>query len=107
MFPEALAQTVVIPTPQQGYKDLGLFIGNVLTILFAVAVFVLLFMIIYALVSAGGGGADKEAVGKARGTVINALIGLAVLAVAFALAQVAGNFLGFNNITTIIIPAPK
>lgn len=103
---ETFAQsTVVIATPAQGYKDLGLFTGNVLTILYALSVLLLLFMIVYALVSAGSGG-DKEAVGKARGTIINALIGIAILSVAFALAVVAGQFLGFNNITSLTIPAP-
>ena len=52
-------------------------------------------------------GGDKEAVGKARGRIINALIGLAVLAVAFALAKVAAQFLGFPNISTDGIPIPK
>ncbi|MBI2314685.1 hypothetical protein HYU93_01330 [Candidatus Daviesbacteria bacterium] len=50
-------------------------------------------------------GGDKEAVGKARGRIINALIGLAVLAVAFALANVAARFTGLN-LFDLTIPAP-
>lgn len=99
-------QTIVIATPAQGYKDVGVFIGNILTILFAIAVLVVLFMFIYSLVLAGSAG-DKEGAGKARGAIINALVGLAVLAVAFALAVVAANFLGFDNITQLIIPGPR
>lgn len=104
---EVFAQeTVVIATPAQGYKNLGAFIGNVLTVLFAIAALVVLFMLIYGIVSAGTAG-DKEATGKARGAIVNALIGLAVLAVAFALAVVAGQFLGFSDLSKIIIPQPQ
>ena len=50
-------------------------------------------------------GGDKDNVGKARNRIINALIGLAVLAVAFALFKVAGQFLGFDT-TSFTIPRP-
>lgn len=107
MIKEVFAQqTIAIATPQQGYKDFGAFIGNILTVLFAIAVFVVLFMLIYGIVSAGTAG-DKEAVAKARGAIVSALIGLAVLAVAFALAVVAAQFLGFSNLSQIIIPQPQ
>lgn len=107
MTQEVFAQTqIAIPTPAQGYKDFGVFIGNILTILFIIAVFVVLFMFIYGIVSAGTAG-DKEATGKARGAIVNALVGLAVLAVAFALAVVAAQFLGFPDLSQIIIPQPQ
>jgi hypothetical protein len=103
----AFAQTsIMIATPEAGYKNLGLFIGNVLTILFAIAVLVVLFMLVWGAYEWITSGGDKEAIGKARGRILNALIGLAVLSVAFALAAVAAQFLGFNNITNITIPAP-
>ena len=104
----SIAQTTIsVATPAQGYKDLGAFIGNVLTVLFTIAVLVVLFMLVWGAYEWITSGGDKEAVGKARGRILNALIGLAVLAVAYALAAVAAQFLGFNNITTIIVPAPK
>lgn len=51
-------------------------------------------------------GGDKEAVGKARNRIINALIGLAVLAVAFALARLGAHFVGVD-ISNIKIPVPS
>ena len=68
-----------------------------------------MFMILYLLLGAFDwitSGGDKDAVGKARNRIINALIGLAVLAIAFALAKVASQFLGFN-IENITIPSPN
>lgn len=100
-------QTISISTPAQGYKNLGAFIGNVLTVLFAIAALVVLFMLVWGAYEWIVSGGDKEAVGKARGRILNALIGLAVLAVAFALAVVAAQFLGFANLNSIIIPAPQ
>ena len=54
-------------------------------------------------------GGDKEAVGKARSKIINALVGMAVLAIAFAIFSLAGQFLGFSttNFTIPTPPAPK
>lgn len=88
-----------------GYSTLGDFIQKTLSLAFIVAVIVVLFMLIWGAFEWITSGGDKEAVGKARGRIINALIGLAVLAVAFALFQVAGQFLGFD-IRNFIVPEP-
>lgn len=99
--------SINITPPEQGYKDLGNFITNVLTLAFTIAVLVVLVMLIWGAFEWITSGGDKEAVGKARSRIINALIGLAVLAVAFALATVAAQFLGFPNFTSLPIPAPS
>lgn len=99
-------QTISIATPAQGYKDLGKFVTNILTVLFALAALVVLFMLVWGAYEWITSGGDKEAVGKARGRILNALVGLAVLAVAFALAVVAAQFLGFTNLNSIVIPGP-
>ena len=101
------ADPIVITKPTEGYTDLGVFISNVLTILFGVAVLVVLFMLVWGAYEWITSGGDKEAVGKARSRILNALIGLAVLAVAFAIAVVAAQFLGFENgLNSIPIPDP-
>lgn len=91
-----------------GYTDIGNFISNILTVAFIFAVIVVLFMLIwgsYEWITSGG---DKEAVGKARNRILNALIGIAVLAVAFALAQLGAQILGFPNLLQkITIPSPN
>ena len=93
--------------PTKGYSSLGNFIGNFLTLALAIAILVVLVMLIWGAFEWITSGGDKEAVGKARGRIINALIGLAVLAIAFALAKVAGQFLGFPNLNNIPIPTPN
>src|SRR3990172_10167427 len=92
---QALAQT---PTPKadiiikfhqgKGYENLGDFISNFLILAFAIALLVVLVMLIWGAFEWITSGGDKDAVGKARNRIINALIGLAVLAIAFALANV-------------------
>lgn len=102
------ATTINITKPAAGYTTLGPFITNILTVLFAVATLVVLFMLIWGAYEWITSGGDKEAVGKARGRILNALIGLAVLAVAFAIAVVAAQFLGFNEgLNSITIPGPS
>lgn len=105
---QAFAQgtTINIQAPQQGYSDIGAFITNVMTLAFTLAVLVVLVMLVWGAFEWIASGGDKEAVGKARNRIINALIGLAVLAVAFALARVAAQFLGFPNLSQLIIPTP-
>ena len=49
-------------------------------------------------------GGDKEAVGKARGRILNALIGLVILGVAFVIVRVAGVIVGVD-FTNLVLPA--
>lgn len=77
-------------------RSLGDVISNALTIVFiAAALAVLIFLIIGAFrwITSGG---DKEAIGKARGTIVNALIGLAILALAFFITVLFGQILNIN-----------
>lgn len=106
---KAFAQTpsprITIKTPEAGYASLGDFVNNFLTLAFAVALLVVLVMLIWGAFEWITSGGDKDAVAKARNRIINALIGLAVLAVAFALARLAGQFTGLN-IMDIVVPTP-
>lgn len=88
-----------------GFSTLGDFINKALTLAFIIAVIAVLGMLVWGAFEWITSGGEKEAVGKARGKILNALIGLAVLAVAFAVFQVAGAFLGFN-VTNLVIPTP-
>lgn len=89
-----------------GFDTLGDFISNALTLSFVFAVLAVLVMMIWGAFEWITSGGDKENVGKARGKIINALIGLAVLAVAFALFKVAGQFVGID-ISKFTIPSPR
>lgn len=80
-------------TQDQGINpgaDVGTVIGNAVAIIFVVAVLVVLFMLVLGAFNWITSGGDKEAVAKARNRIINALIGLLLLAVAFLIARVAG-----------------
>lgn len=98
--------SILITPPEKGFKTLGNFVTNTLTFAFAIAVLVVLVMLIWGAFEWITSGGDKEAVGHARNRIINALIGLAVLAIAFALARVVGQFIGID-ITNIAIPTPN
>ncbi|OGE64807.1 hypothetical protein A3I48_01600 [Candidatus Daviesbacteria bacterium RIFCSPLOWO2_02_FULL_36_7] len=109
---QAFAQTptpipgINIIAPGVGFKSLTDFIGKAITIALGLAIIVVLVMLILGAFEWITSGGDKEAVGKARGRIINALIGLAILAIAFALARVAAQFVGFD-ISNITIPGPN
>ncbi len=109
---QALATDINISPPSQGYSDLGTFITNIVVLAFVVALIVALVMLVWGAFEWITSGGDKESVAKARGRIINALIGLAVLAIAFALFRFAGQFLGFSGVgptgtITLPIPSPK
>ncbi|MDD5147404.1 MAG: hypothetical protein PHV63_02545 [Candidatus Daviesbacteria bacterium] len=103
----AADEKINISPPPYGYKSLGGFVTNLITIAFSVAILTVLVMLIWGAFEWIVSGGDKEAVGKARNRILNALIGLAVLAIAFALATVGAQILGFPDITSgLPIPTP-
>lgn len=104
--PPTFKDAVTGATVNVGYSDLGQFVSNFLVLVFGIAILVVLIMLIYGAFEWIISGGDKEAVGKARTRIMNALIGLAVLAVAFAVAKVAGQFLGFPSLGNIPVPTP-
>lgn len=103
---QTLAQTVNISPPPQGFKTLGNFISSVLILALSVGGLIVLIMLIWGAFEWIASGGDKENVGKARNRIINALIGLAVLAIAFALANLFAKFTGFD-IGNLTIPTPN
>lgn len=92
----ALAQNIEITPPGQGFKTPGDAISKILTISFVAAIIAVLMMLIWGAFEWITSGGDKEAVGKARSRIISALVGLAVLAIVFALFRLSGQFLGFG-----------
>lgn len=83
---------------------LNQFMQNLFTLVFSVAaIAVLIYMIwgAYDWITSGG---DKDKIAAARKKIVNALIGLAVLALAFFIVTVVGNIVGFNILTNLQIP---
>lgn len=76
--------------------DLGTVLGNAIRIIFAVATILVLFMLIFGALEWIMSGGEKEKVASARGRITNALIGLAILGLAFVIATVAGGIIGID-----------
>lgn len=104
--PVPAGPAVRINAPQVGFPSLSAFIANALVLVFTIGAFLVLIMLIigaYEWIASGG---DKENVAKARNRIINALVGLLVLAVAFALVRLVGQFTGLN-LVDLKIPGPN
>jgi hypothetical protein len=82
----------------------NLLIGNAIKIVFIVAALAVLIMLIIGAFQWIVSGGDKEKVGQARGRITSALIGFAILALAFVIVTVVGNIFNFNLLGTLIIP---
>ena len=100
-------QKPVLQGKNVGYTSLGDFINKAITLAFIIAVIAVLIMLVWGAIQWIFSGGEKEAVAGARNRIIHALVGLAILAVAFALARVAGQFLGFDIFGTFTIPSPS
>jgi hypothetical protein len=93
-----------VPGVDPSTTTTGMLIASALQIVFIFAALaVLVFLVIGAFRWIASGG-DKEAIGKARGTIVNALIGLALLALAFFIASLAGEIVGISLFNLPIIP---
>lgn len=78
---------------------------NAITIIFIGAAILVLIMLIVGAFQWILSGGDKEAVGKARGRIINALIGLAILALAFVILTVVGKLVNVDLTGAFTIPS--
>jgi len=91
--------TVNINPPTAGVNpnvDVGIILTNALTILFFVAALVVVFMVVlgaFQWITAGG---DKDSLGKARERITQALIGFVILALAWLIVKVVGDFININ-----------
>ena len=119
VFNSAIAQVnpnpnnITIANPGVGYTNISDFINASVRLAFIIALIAVLVMLVWGAIQWIFSGGEKEAVAAARGRIINALIGLAILAVAFAIVSLAGSFLGLNilkpggfNIPNPDIPTP-
>lgn len=101
----AFAQIQIVK-PGVGYSNISDFINAVIRLAFILALVIVLVMMIWGAVQWIFSGGEKEAVASARDRIIHALIGLAILAVTFALVVIAGQFVGIDLLGKLIIPSP-
>lgn len=97
---------IQIVQPGVGYSNISDFINAALRLAFIIGLIVVLIMLVWGAIQWIFSGGTKEAVGSARDRIINALIGLAILAVAFAIVSLAGQFVGINLLGNFIVPSP-
>src|SRR5689334_11517998 len=84
----AFAETIHIMKPANaGYGDIGSFINAGLRLAFIIALLAVLVMFVWGAVQWILSGGEKEAVGEARKRILNSIIGLVILAVAFAVVS--------------------
>ncbi|MBI2021473.1 hypothetical protein HYS93_01150 [Candidatus Daviesbacteria bacterium] len=105
-FAQGAPVNVNIPPPGAGVSpsaNIGKVLANAFTIIVFIAALSVLVMLIWGAFQWIVSGGDKENVAKARGRILAALIGLAVLAVAFLIARVVGQLSGVN-ITQFNLP---
>lgn len=102
--PQGQTEINILP-PNVGYSNLGVFISAALGLVFIIAGIAVLIMLVWGAVQWIFSGGEKEAVSHARNRILHALIGLAVLAVAFAIAVVFGQFVGVN-LFEFTVPTP-
>lgn len=86
---------IVITPSNQGVNveaanNPGKVLSNIISIIFALAALMVLFMLILGAFNWITSGGEKEAVGKARNRITHALIGLLVLALAFFIVKIVG-----------------
>lgn len=79
-----------------GTVGISKFLSNFIALVYGLALVVLIFMLLWGaydwMISEG----DKEKVEGARKKIINAIIGIILFAVAFAVIQIIGQFTGFK-----------
>lgn len=80
----------------QGAGGINVFLNNLITLIYEIALVSVVFMFLWGALEWMLAGGDKEKVAQAQRRIVNALIGLALLAVAFAILRVFGVFTGFT-----------
>jgi len=81
-----------------GFGTFGLnnFLDNLIGLIYWIAGVLFVFMIIFGAFQWITSGGDKESVGKARGRITHAIIGIALLGLAFVIIRVLGHILGLS-----------
>lgn len=79
-----------------GAGGISAFLSNLITLIYSVAFIVLIFMILWGAFDWLTSEGDKEKLQNAQKKIINAVVGIVLFAIAFAVIQVLGKFTGFT-----------
>lgn len=100
-------QTIAIDPKKAGFKieSIGTLIQSLLTITLGIVGLLVFVFLIWGGVEWVTAGGDKSKTESARQKITNAIIGLAIVAAAFAISKVLSTFLGINVGTDIKLPS--
>lgn len=98
---------IQIQSPGVGYQSISDFLNAAIRLAFIIALVLVLVMLVWGAIEWIFSGGSKEQLDNARKRIINALVGLAILAVAFAIVALAGTFVGIDLLGNLIIPRPS
>ncbi len=79
-----------------GAAGISLFLSNLITLIYSIAGVALIFMLIWGAFEWLISGGEKEKIASAQKRITSALIGIALLAIAFAVLALIGEFTGFH-----------
>lgn len=79
-----------------GALAISQFLSNLVILIYSLAGIVLIFMLLWGAFEWLTSGGDKEKLSSAQKKIINAIIGIVLLAIVFAIIQVLGTFTGFT-----------
>lgn len=94
--PDALRSLVNDNADPSGAQGLSRFFSNLVALFYSIAGIVLIFMIVWGAFDWLTSEGDKEKVQSAQKKIINAIIGIILFAITFAVIQVLGHFTGFT-----------
>ena len=103
VFGTIKAPNEILPLIRQGGEGAGgisLVLSNLVILIYIVAGIVFVFWILWGAFQWITSGGEKEAVAAARSRIVNAIIGIILFAVAFAVIQILGIFTGFSFFET-------
>ena len=107
--PVAFAQdTIKVDAKAAGFSitDLGKLIQSLLTVTLGIVGLLVFIYLIWGGIEWITAGGDKSKTESARSKLTNAIIGLAIVAAAFAISQVLSTFFGIKVGSDIAIPKP-
>lgn len=86
-------------------QTIGGIVSQGLRIAFIIGLLAVLAMLVFGAVQWIFSGGDKDALSKARGRIIHALVGLLILALTFLLTVVIGNIVNINLLALPALPS--
>ena len=102
------SKSITIAQPSQGVTDISKLIGAAIQVALVISALLTFFFLIIGGIQWITSGGDKAAYEGARNRITAALIGLAIVAAAYAFMKLIGFFFGIDILTDgIVIPSAK